>query len=74
LNDLLEAAKLPDPATVEQTGGAIAHAAKRISDSAYDTIGKGLGYVILGSIGTILYQLGIGDLGQTIMSSIKSGK
>jgi hypothetical protein len=75
LNGLLEAAKAPDPAKIDEAGGAIAYAAKRISDGAYDTIGKGLGYVILGSVGTILYQLGVGgDLAQMIMASIKSGK
>ena len=75
LNDLLELAKAPDAPTVEQTGSAIAYAAKRISDSAYDTIGKGVGYVILGSVGTVLYQLGVGgDLRQAIMSSIRGGK
>lgn len=75
LNDLLESARAPDTAKVEETGDAIVHAARRISDSAYDTIGKSLGYVIVGSIGMVLYQLGVGgDLGQALMSSIKGGK
>lgn len=47
LNDLLTSGKAPDPAKVEETGGAVAYAAKRMSDSAYDTIGKGLGWLVL---------------------------
>lgn len=36
LNDLLEAGKTPDPAKVEESGSALAYAAKKISDAAYD--------------------------------------
>jgi hypothetical protein len=75
LNELLASRNTPDPAKIEKTGGAIADAAKRISDSAYDTIGKGLGYVILGSIGAVLIQLGVPvDVGQLVMSAVKGGK
>lgn len=75
LNALLEAGKAPDVQKVEESGSAIVYAAKKISDGAYDTLGKGLGYAILGSVGLLAYQLGASaDVVQLVMSGIKGGK
>jgi hypothetical protein len=72
LNDLLEAGNTPDAKQVGESGSAIAYAAKKISDSAYDTLGKGLGYAVLGSLAVLAYQLGASaDIVQIIM---KGGK
>jgi len=74
LNDLLEAGKGLEAPEVKKTESAIVHAATKISDAAYDALGKGLGYVILGSVGLLLYSLGVpSDIVQLIMSA-KGGK
>jgi len=71
LNDLIEAGKL-EPAKVTERKSAIVHAATKISNAAYDTIGKGIGATILCSIGLLAYQLGAApEIVQVIVSGTK---
>lgn len=75
LNDLLEEGKAPDAAEVKKSESAIVHAATKISDAAYDTIGKGIGAAILMSVGLLAYGLGASpDVVQIILAGIKGGK
>lgn len=74
LNDLLDVDKTPDQAEVRERGGAVVYAAKRISDAAYDTIGKGLGAVVLGSIGLVALKIGVPVDIAGLLSAAAGGK
>jgi hypothetical protein len=71
LNDLLEGAA--DAAKIEKTGSMVASLAEKVCHSAADVIGKGLGAVILGSVGMILIELGVGDVAKVLSGAIKGG-
>lgn len=73
LNDLLRTPAAPEPEKIEKSTSEIVHAARKISDEAYGVIGKGLGAVILLSLGSLVVSLGAPELGQTLMSAIKGG-
>lgn len=74
LNALLERREPPKAEEIAKNTAEIVHAARKITDEAYGVIGKGLGAIILTSIGALVVQLGAPELGQILMSAIKDGK
>ena len=58
LNDLLEAGKEPPPSAKQRLGSALTAGAATVFKATCNTIGVGLGLVILGTFAEILSQLG----------------
>jgi hypothetical protein len=74
LNGILESPAPSRPEELQKSTSELAHAARKITDEAYGVIGKGLGVVILTSVGALITQLGSPDLGQMLMSAFRGGK